>query len=60
MALACTSPRLEAALSDGPLSATCPQGHDLVFSPGWFCDGCNRCVFPDLVRDCDDEPEDHD
>jgi len=22
-------------------------------------DDCRRCVFPDLVRDADDEPEDH-
>lgn len=59
-ALACTIPRLEAALADGPLSARCPCGHDLVFYPGWFCEDCDTCVFPDLVRDADDEPEDHD
>jgi hypothetical protein len=58
--LAPTIPRLEAALSDGPLSTRCPFGHDLVFAPGWWCEDCARCVFPDLVRDCDDEPEDHD
>jgi hypothetical protein len=57
MALACTIPRLEAALADEPLSARCPEGHDLVFAPGWYCDDCQRCVFPDLVRDADDEPD---
>ncbi len=56
-ALSVTIPRLEAAISDGPLSTQCPHGHDLVFAPGWFCDECGDCVFPDLVRDCDDEPD---
>lgn len=57
MALGCQIPRLEAALADGPLSAPCPCGHELVFYPGWYCDDCAACVFPDLVRDCDDEPD---
>jgi hypothetical protein len=56
-ALACTIPRLEAALGDGPLCTHCPHGHDLVFGPGWSCDDCGCCVFPDLVRDADDEPD---
>ena len=60
LALSCTVPRLEAALADGPLSAPCPCGHELVFAPGWFCEDCTACVFPDLVRDPDDEPDDHD
>jgi hypothetical protein len=54
--LRCTVPRLEAALDDVP-SAPCPQGHGLVFAPGWWCEACDRCVYPELVRDCDDEPE---
>jgi hypothetical protein len=57
MALACTQPRLEAALSDGPLATPCPHGHDLVFAPGWFCEDCRACVFPDMVRGDDDEPD---
>jgi hypothetical protein len=31
-----------------------------VFAPGWYCEDCTACVFPDLVRDPDDEPDDHD
>lgn len=58
-ALSPTIPRLEAAaLGDGPPSTPCPCGHELVFAPGWFCDDCGRCVFPDLIRDADDEPDD--
>jgi hypothetical protein len=68
VSLYCTQPRLEAALADGPLSAPCPHigdcphGHQgcVVFAPGWWCDDRDLCVFPDLVRDCDDEPDDHD
>jgi hypothetical protein len=52
-----TIPRLEAALADGPLCTQCPHGHDLVFAPGWWCDDCAACVFPDLIRDADDEPD---
>lgn len=55
--LACKTPRLEAALADGPLSTRCTFGHDLVFAPGWWCDDCGRHLFPDLVRDADDEPD---
>jgi hypothetical protein len=59
VALGCIVSRLEAALSDGPLSAACPQGcRDLIFAPGWWCDECGCCCFPDLVRDADDEPDD--
>ena len=57
MTLYCRIPRLEAALADGPLSAVCPCGHGLVFAPGWWCDDCGRCIFPDLIRDADDEPD---
>jgi hypothetical protein len=55
VALRCTRPRLEAALADGPLSAQCPHGHGLVFAPGWWCEACERCVFPDQLRNPDDE-----
>jgi hypothetical protein len=51
MVLGCTIPRLEAAIADGPLAAA----FDQVFAPGWFCCNCPSCVFPDLVRDFDDE-----
>jgi hypothetical protein len=57
MTLRCTTPRLEAALADGPLSAPCPCGCGLVFAPGWWCDVSGCCVFPDLVREADDEPD---
>lgn len=59
--LQCTIPRLEAALAGEPPSAGCPMGHghDLVFAPGWWCEACGCCVFPDLLRDADCEPEDH-
>lgn len=55
--LRCTTPRFEAALANGPLSTQCPHGHGLIFGPGWFCDDCGACVFPDMVRDADDEPD---
>lgn len=60
MALRCTTPRLEAALADGPLSALCGQCNSMVFAPGWWCDDCTVCVFPTLLLDADHEPEDHD
>jgi len=47
----------ETFLADGPLSAACPHGHELVFGPGWWCDDCGCCVFPDMLRDVDDEPD---
>jgi hypothetical protein len=50
-------PQLAAALTDEPLSTPCPRGHALVFGPGWFCDDCGACAFPDMLRDCDDEPD---
>lgn len=53
----CTVPRLEAALAEGVPCTQCPHGHDLVFGPGWWCDDCDCCVFPDLVREEDDEPD---
>ncbi len=56
-ALSPTISRLEAALGDGPLSTACPHGHDLVFAPGWCCDDCGACIFPDLLREADDEPD---
>jgi hypothetical protein len=49
------TPQLAAALAEGPLSAPCPGGCGLVFAPGWWCDDCAACGFPDMVRDCDDE-----
>ncbi len=57
-ALSPTISRLEAALADGPLSTACPHGHALVFAPGWWCEECDCCCFPDLIRDADDEPDD--
>jgi hypothetical protein len=65
MTLYCTIPRLEAALADGPHSApcpnlaTCPSASPAcrVFAPGWWCDDCGCCVFPDLIRGDDDEPD---
>jgi hypothetical protein len=68
MALNCQISRLEAALADGPHSLPCPhigncpgaQPSCLVFAPGWWCADRELIVFPDLVRDCDDEPADHD
>jgi hypothetical protein len=61
--LRCTVPRLEAALADGPLSTLCPhldacplaQAGCRLFAPGWWCDDRQMIVFPNLVRDCDDE-----
>ena len=43
VALDCTTPRLEAALADGPLCDTLPGGHGLVFAPGWCCEDCGGC-----------------
>jgi hypothetical protein len=43
VALYCATPRLEAALADGPLSTHCPYGHDLVFAPGWWCEDYGGC-----------------
>jgi hypothetical protein len=57
MGLRCTIPRLEAALADGPLSATCPTGCGPIYYPGWWCDDCGACAFPDLLRSEDDEPD---
>ena len=56
MALRCAVPRLEAALADGPLELPCSCGQTVNY-PGWWCDACGCCAFPDLVRDCDDEPD---
>jgi hypothetical protein len=44
-------------LIDEPLSTPCPMAHALVFAPGWWCEDCGYCVFPDLVREADDEPD---
>jgi hypothetical protein len=68
LVLACQIPRLEAALAEGPLSASCPHIADcphagagcLLFAPGWWCDDREMVVFPDLIRDADEEPDDHD
>jgi hypothetical protein len=56
--LYCMTPRLEAALADGPLAAPCPHCDETVFQPGWWCETCGACAFPDLIRDCDEEPDD--
>jgi len=56
MALYCAAPRLEAALAEGPLQLPCGCG-EAVNYPGWWWDGCCSCAYPDLVRDCDDEPD---
>jgi hypothetical protein len=65
--LRCTVPRIEAALAYGPLSAPCPKAGAcpmagpscLVFAPGWYCEERDLIVFPDLLRDADDEPDDY-
>jgi hypothetical protein len=65
--LNCAVPRLEAGLADGPPALPCPRRDVcpsanptcLVFAPGWWCDDRQLCVFPELVRDCDDEPDDY-
>lgn len=65
MALRCTTPRFEAAL-DGeppsvlcPLVALCPLGQPCcrIFAPGWYCEDRDLVVFPELLLDCDDEPD---
>jgi hypothetical protein len=56
MALRCTNPRLEVALGLEPSAAPCPACCALVFAPSWWCDDCGTLAFPDLLRDCDDEP----
>jgi hypothetical protein len=64
--LYCTVPRLEAALAEGPPALPCPRigvcrsGNPacVIFAPGWWCDLVELCVLPELVRDCDDEPDD--
>jgi hypothetical protein len=30
---------------------------DPVFGPGWWCENCNVCAFPDMILDADYEPE---
>ena len=65
MALRCVVPRLEAALADGlqpvpcPLIGVCRSGTPacVIFAPGWWCEEVQLCVLRDLVRDCDDEPD---
>jgi hypothetical protein len=56
MALRCAVPRLEAALAEGALELPCSCGKTVHY-PGWWCDDCCCCAHPDLVRDCDDEPD---
>ena len=51
-----TVPRLEAALGGEPTTLLCPQGHGIVFSPGWWCDDCEACAYPLLLLDADHEP----
>jgi len=55
--LACTRTRFEAALDSEPLSSECPHCLEPVFGPGWWCDNCNMCSFPDMILDADYEPE---
>jgi hypothetical protein len=55
--LACMRPRLEAALESEPPSSECPHCLDPVFGPGWWCDNCNSCAFPDMILESDYEPE---
>ena len=65
MALRCTTPRLEAALEGEPPSVLCPlreacplaQPTCRIFAPGWYCEDRDLIVLPDLLRDCDDEPD---
>ena len=65
MALRCAVPRLEAALAEGLQSVACPligvcasaKPSCVIFAPGWWCEETQLCVLPDLVRDCDDEPD---
>jgi hypothetical protein len=28
-----------------------------VFGPGWWCDECNNCAYPEMLLDADHEPE---
>jgi hypothetical protein len=56
MALRCAVPRLEAALAEGALVLACSCGV-AVHYPGWWCEDCCCCAHPNLVRDCDDEPD---
>jgi hypothetical protein len=58
VALYCAKPRIEAAIADGPLELPCRCG-ERVYYPGWWCDDCAHCAFPELVRQADDEPEDY-
>ena len=55
--LACTRPRFEAALEGEPPSSECPHCLDPVFGPGWWCENCNICAFPEMILDPDYEPE---
>ena len=65
MALRCAVPRLEAALAEGLQSVPCPligvcrssTTACVIFAPGWWCEETQLCVLPDLVRDCDEEPD---
>ena len=55
--LSCTIPRLEASLEGEPLLSRCPHCLDPVLGPGWWCDNCNTCAFPEMILDADYEPE---
>ncbi len=52
--LRCTVPRLEAAI-DPTLAALCQCG-ELVCAPGYWCDDCGKCAFPEMNLDEDHEP----
>ncbi len=57
--------RLEAALDGEPPSAPCPlvggcalgSATCRIFAPGWYCEDRDLVVFPELLRDADDEPD---
>ena len=55
--LACMRPRFEAALESEPPSSECSHCLDPVFGPGWWCDNCKSCAFPDMILEADYEPE---
>ena len=50
-------PRFEAALDGEPPSSDCSHCQEPVFGPGWWCDNCNICVYPDMILDADYESE---
>jgi len=51
-------PMPEGPMPETVLAAPCPQCQELVYYPGWWCEGCQACACPDLLREADDEPDD--